>query len=464
MRWSWIVMALAASTLACPSDRPAPGDDDDSAGAGDDDSGPTDDDDSIPGDDDTGDDDVEHDYECHAVGSAYTDGFFALREYQGRLYAGLFGYGHESQSMLYAYPPWELTSPGLTGISESVCALLEWNGWLYANTESSADIMRSTDGSNWTRVYDGPGSTIGCGLEAMGSYLYAVNYGNGAGEHGRILRTADGTSWDTVWDSGGAPSYIREITSHDGVLYAYYVDEDTDQTGQLSSSNGTDWATTSTPSRMFRGHSWNGHLWLASTERGGTGVAGVWRSDGGEPTLVYSASKKYVTEITHFDGRLFAGTSDGWKDDEGTSSLLMSPDGSTWETVCEFPEIAAWSIAAVGDHLYAGTWQYEHGGQVYEVSIVEVPTDDDDDDDTAPVDCSAISAASAAWEVCETGPTFCAGVFTDGAGCNAYCAPSGLPCTARYGGEPGCQQEPQNPWNCSDENSHESDWCECGWK
>ena len=463
MGWRGLTALAAALVLGCSSDRTGPWNDDDSS-APDDDSGP-DDDDSGPDDDtDPGDDDADHDYECHAIGSAYTDGFFALREFQGRLYAGLFGYGHESQSMLYATPPWELTSPGLTGVSESVCALLEWNGLLYANTESSADIMRSADGSTWERVYDGPGSTIGCGLEAMGSHLYAIHYGNGAGDHGRILRTGDGTSWDTVWDSGGAASYVREITSHDGVLYAYYVDEDTDQTFQLSSSNGTDWTADSTPSRIFRGHSWNGHLWLSSTERGGTGVAGIWRSDGGEPTLVHTSSKKYVTEITHFDGRLFAGTSDGWKDDVGTSSLLMSPDGDHWETVCEFPELAAWSIAVAGDHLYVGTWQYEHGGQVYEVSIVEIPADDDDDTTGDPVDCGAISAANAAWEVCETGPQYCAGVFTDGAGCEAYCAPSGLPCTARYGGEPGCQQEPHNVLDCADDNGHQSDWCECGWE
>jgi len=57
--------------------------------------------------------------------------------------------------MLYRYAPWELTSPGLTGISESICALIEFNGELYANTESSGDIFRSTDGAQWQRVYDG---------------------------------------------------------------------------------------------------------------------------------------------------------------------------------------------------------------------------------------------------------------------------------------------------------------------
>ena len=88
------------------------------------------------------------------------------------------------------------------------------------------------------------------------------------------------------------------------------------------------------------------------------------------------------------------------------------------------------------------------------------PPDDDDDDTVAPVDCSLISA-NAAWEVCETGHDYCNGVFTDGAGCTAYCAAAGLVCAARYGGEPGCQKEPHNPLTCGESNGHDSDWCDC---
>ena len=84
----------------------------------------------------------------------------------------------------------------------------------------------------------------------------------------------------------------------------------------------------------------------------------------------------------------------------------------------------------------------------------------DDDDTVAPVDCSLISA-NPAWEVCETGHDYCNGVFTDGAGCTAYCSAAGLVCTARYGGEPGCQKEPHNPLTCGESNGHNSDWCDC---
>jgi hypothetical protein len=74
--------------------------------------------------------------------------------------------------------------------------------------------------------------------------------------------------------------------------------------------------------------------------------------------------------------------------------------------------------------------------------------------------CDSIRA-NAAWEVCEETSTTCKGVFTDGAGCVVYCAAAGMTCTARFGGEPGCQKEPQNVLGCGDNNGHLSDWCEC---
>ncbi|MCK6575306.1 hypothetical protein L6V77_29935, partial [Myxococcota bacterium] len=86
--------------------------------------------------------------------------------------------------------------------------------------------------------------------------------------------------------------------------------------------------------------------------------------------------------------------------------------------------------------------------------------------DPGPVDpqpggaCAGIRA-NPAFEVCREGADTCAGVFTDGAGCAAYCGAAGMICAARFGGEPGCAEEPQNPLPCEPETGHTSDWCEC---
>ncbi|NOZ85750.1 MAG: hypothetical protein GXP49_05730, partial [Deltaproteobacteria bacterium] len=397
-------------------------------------------------------------FTCKYIGESYSDGFFTLESFKGKLYAGLFGYGHESQSMMYSYPPWKLTSPGLLGVSESVCALHEFNGMFYANTESSGDVFRSTDGSNWTKVFDGDNGSIGCGLAVLGNAIYALNYRNQVKDHGRILRSQDGAAWSTVFDSGQESLYLRELVTFGGRLYAFGVNQSTGSMYVLVSSNGTTWERKDAPVRFFRAHVWNGYLWLGSTDRRGTdqgvpGKVGVWRFDGDTFELVHEAgAAHYVADLQDAHGALFASTSNGWKEDSGPSFLLVSQNGvDGWKQVCRFQETAAWNMAVLDGELYVGTWQYGAKGKVYKV--VEA-------DDQEPVDCSGI-ADVAAYELCETGTDYCAGVFTDGSGCAAYCAAAGLVCKARYGGGEGCSKEPQNPWPCDANNGHQSDWCEC---
>lgn len=74
--------------------------------------------------------------------------------------------------------------------------------------------------------------------------------------------------------------------------------------------------------------------------------------------------------------------------------------------------------------------------------------------------CSGI-ANDSAYELCDSSPTSCSGVFTDGSGCQAFCAAAQMVCAARFGGEPGCAKEPQNPIPCDANNGHASDYCEC---
>jgi hypothetical protein len=403
---------------------------------------------------DAGGRDANYTYTCTPVGSAYSDGFFTLETFGDKLYAGLFGYQHESQSMLYRFPAWELTSPGLTGVSESVCALAVHDGFLWANTESSGDIFRSADGSHWERVHDGDADSIGCGLAVLDGKLYAINYRNAAEDHGRVLRW-DGASWTVVYDSGSAPLYVREIVTYNNTLYVFAVMNNQGQV--LSSANGTSWTLRPVENRYFRGHVAHGYLWLGSTDRSAAGEVGVWRFDGTTYQRMHRVTdQRYVTDIKDVDGDMFAATSNGWKEDVGPSGLLLSRDqGVTWLQVCRFPETAAWNMAVFRGEVYVGTWTYGGTGHVYRVTKTDVGP-------TPPVDCGLISAANGAWEVCESSAEHCAGVFTDGAGCAAFCAAAGLQCTARYGGEPGCRREPNNVLACGDSNGHASDWCVCG--
>jgi len=75
------------------------------------------------------------------------------------------------------------------------------------------------------------------------------------------------------------------------------------------------------------------------------------------------------------------------------------------------------------------------------------------------VDCSGI-AQRAGFELCQSGSDSCAGVYTNGAGCTAYCAAAGMQPVSCFGGEPGCQKEAVTI-DCYASNGHQSDWCEC---
>ncbi|MBW1810494.1 MAG: hypothetical protein JRJ87_20015, partial [Deltaproteobacteria bacterium] len=216
--------------------------------------------------------------------------------------------------------------------------------------------------------------TIGCGLEVFGGKLYAINYNNVSNTHGLILRL-DGSSWTTVYDSGGTATYIREIVAYNNTLYAFAVEN---QQGQmLYSTNGSDWTKQQVANRYFRGHVWEGYLWLGSTDYYANGEVGVWRFDGVNFVKTYSGTKRYVTDIKDLAGNLFAGTSNGWKDESGPCSLVMSPDGETdWQTICTFPATAVWNMAVFDGDLYVGTWDYQSTGQLYKVSLEPVTQGD----------------------------------------------------------------------------------------
>ncbi|MEO7328706.1 MAG: hypothetical protein ABI193_09025 [Minicystis sp.] len=137
------------------------------------------------------------------------------------------------------------------------------------------------------------------------------------------------------------------------------------------------------------------------------------------------------------------------------------------------------------DQAHVGDCTYEDLGTIYCVAggqcrVVLDGTDDSKSDcadlttfklvncdepgdagvDGGPGRCDGIRQ-NPAYEVCVETDTTCAGVFTDGAGCVAYCAAAGMTCVARYGGGPMCMKEPPPALPCDAMNGHASDWCEC---
>ncbi|MFO0756576.1 MAG: hypothetical protein U0359_08805 [Byssovorax sp.] len=139
------------------------------------------------------------------------------------------------------------------------------------------------------------------------------------------------------------------------------------------------------------------------------------------------------------------------------------------------------TVHKVINQAHAGDCTYEDLGMIYcqaggqcrvvldgtddnksdaaDLTTFELVNCDDPPDGGAPGRCDGIRQ-NPAYEVCVETDTTCAGVFTDGAGCNAYCAAAGMTCVARFGGGPMCMKEAASI-PCDANNGHASDYCEC---
>ena len=390
-------------------------------------------------------------FRCESVSGDVPDGVFSLMSFGGHLYAGAFGYGREAESMLYAYPDWRRVEPGLRGIGESVCALLPFGDYLYANTENDGDIFRSRDGANWERVYDGPDGVIGCSLAEFRGQLYAVHYNYDTSSRGQVLRMV-GDTFEVVFDSGVSALYLRELAVVGDELFAFGVQEGRGQ--MLRTSDGRSFAQAATAHRFFRADTIGGRLFVGSAAFFADGDTAIFTFDGARFDRVQDVPSTHVTGFAEQGGYIFASTSSGWKDETGPTRLLVSGDGGeSFVTACTLPETALWDVEVHDGVVYTASWDYRNRGRLYRVARSDEPPAADP--------CGPIAATSG-YELCERGPDRCAGVFVNGDGCVAFCAAAGLRCTGHFGGEPGCMKEADSAFTCGTETGHMSDWCECG--
>lgn len=308
-------------------------------------------------------------YTCKKViDNKGTDGFFSLLSYDDKLYAGAFGYGQEGSSMLFGLKNNRIT-PGITGISESVCVMREFNGYIYANTEASGKIYRSQNGKNWEMVYSAPaGKGVGCALAVKDGYIYA-GAADFINHKSIVIRSSNGKNWNKVNNNN---LYLRELVTYNDTIYGFGVNG-ASKPKMIFSTDGENWETQDTDVRFLRGNVLNGTLWLgAATVLGGSGESGVWKFDGEEFSKVYNYGKPgtYVSYVESWKGNLFAGVSQGWKDANGPTALLYSSNGGeNWKTACTIPDAAIWDVEVHDDRLFVAGWDYVNGGSVYEVLV-----------------------------------------------------------------------------------------------
>jgi hypothetical protein len=301
-------------------------------------------------------------YSCTPIGTGLDDGFFSLESYNGKLYAG--GFGYRNKKAIYRYPAWEIVHPGFT-VTESVCDLREFKGHLYANTESDGEIYRTADGENWQKVFSDHGQ-IGCVLRVHNGYLYATVHSSAFSSNGKIYRSPDGIQWQQVYDSGPHDDYMKEIIVFNDILFAFYINKTTGIGGYFTSVDGMSWIRHELGQlRLFKALIWNNEFWASSSaEYTLSGKSGIWKYDGQTFQNVAEINGySHIGELLNYKTVLFATATREWKGHQGGAALLASPDkGITWQKICSFPETESWNLAEFEDELYITTKQHNANG------------------------------------------------------------------------------------------------------
>jgi len=325
------------------------------------------------------------------IGCVLAEGVFTVGTFQNTLYAGTYDY-NGNRNFIYVYNPdtkiWK-QGPYLE-LGESVCAMIEFKGSLYVNTENRGQVYRLENG-RWIQVLQGK-KTIGCGFTIKDGYLYATNSNfTHILPGGYIYRTFDGTHWGgtdgAVYKAEGVSSNIRNIVAYKGKLYAFSNDQYTKASWFLVSNDGSEGSWEHVYTNMidpsvtenFRPYraivSNDGYLWITSAKMfSDTGESAIYRFDGKNLKKVYAdPNKTHISDILEFNGVLFATTIRDTDGSVGGGTLIMSDNGGqNWETVHTFAEAEARSLAVLNGKFYVRTKQKKGKGCVYEFDISKV--------------------------------------------------------------------------------------------
>lgn len=240
-------------------------------------------------------------------------------------------------------------------------------------------------------------------LEVFAGTLYAGTMDHSGTGARRILRLdegADGPVWTEVVGAafGRLPNvYVRELTAWGGYLYAgtqnWYPNESRSDGGEIwRSADGETWTPVMTGGfgdtnnyEIANITPYSGTL-IASTSNSASGTE-VWQSSNGVDwtRVVDNGLDKAANRDAHvmaaFNGYLYAGTTawDNVADVSRGCEVWRSQTGNDWTQVVtgglgglNCTQINA--LAAFGDHLYAGTWEWDAakernpGGRIWRCS------------------------------------------------------------------------------------------------
>lgn len=275
-------------------------------------------------------------YTFTEIGSTSDVFFWAIQEFNGKLYAGTY---KETPPSVYNYPPWTHLKD-FSSAGESLTDLKVFNNELYAATEKTGQIykMNTANPTSWSVVYDDGTLQYALDLIVWGGYLYAALYGTN--HYSKIIRSANGSNWSQV--ASWADKFLRYFVIHDNELYVLGRKQSTYKAEGKKTSNGTTWVdapglNNNVTGEYHYGESIGGYLWIPMGNRTDN-LSKVYKYNGSSLTEVFSVSLKTPHRTRIWDDKLWYTFGPGWKE-AGTSSLYMSPTGESGD----WQHIKTWS-------------------------------------------------------------------------------------------------------------------------
>ncbi len=324
-------------------------------------------------------------------------GFFALKAFRGRLYAGTYSRTGRQEIRSGASPLTRTLRPARDagGIiiplpaGESVYEFEEFRGRLYANTENRGKIFRLRPDGKWRQVGRIGGN--GYSLAVYDGYLYAGN------QYGHVYRTSTG-SFEGLEPFAVFENDIREMTVFNDKLIVMGFDFG-EERGIIRAFDGRSWRRFDFESldnqRIIKSRVWDGYVWFSTSPYfGGARVtpAGVWRWDGAERpeglvNVFNDRDRAIGSDLFEFQGRLYFLAIEKWHGEVGIGAALHRREaGGEWiRNYAVFPrQPEAWTMEEFEGNLFVSTSYCDRGGgRVYRVFTEEVCDGFDNDGDAA---------------------------------------------------------------------------------
>lgn len=292
-------------------------------------------------------------YTFTEIGSTTDVFFWALREFNGKLYAGTY---KETPPSVYNYSPWTHLKD-FSSAGESLTQLTVFNNELYASTEKTGQIykMATANPTSWSIVHDDAYIYV-LDLIVFGGYLYAQL--SNAARDTKIIRSANGSSWATVASFSG--KYLRHFVIYNNELYVMGRVWATGKVWAEKTANGTTWSSvsnlnTDTTGQYYYALEKDGYLWVPMGERSDN-KAKIYKYNGSSLVEVLSLSYPVFHRSAIFNDKLWFTVGPAWKA-AGSSALYMSPTGesSTWQHINTWSgKSNARALATFSNKLYIG--------------------------------------------------------------------------------------------------------------